>query len=64
MQHFIWVFTVCKSTYLGVSNTQRVNQFACDPVIEVQGTLHFKIYLYLFNNKSKFLTDDIYVQAV
>ena len=25
MQHYIWVFTVCKSTYLGVSHIQRVN---------------------------------------
>ena len=24
MQHFIWVFTVCKSTHLGVSGIQRV----------------------------------------
>ena len=24
MWHFIWVFTVCKSTHLGVSNIQRV----------------------------------------
>ena len=25
MLHFIWVFTVCKSTCLGVSRIQRVN---------------------------------------
>ena len=25
MLHFIWVFTVCKSTHLGVSPIQRVN---------------------------------------
>ena len=24
MQHFIWVFTVCQSTHLGVSGLQRV----------------------------------------
>ena len=27
MQHFIWVFTVCKSICLGVSQIQRVNIF-------------------------------------
>ena len=26
MLHFIWVFTVCKSTHLGVSRIQRVNR--------------------------------------
>ena len=26
MQHFIWVFTVCQSTRLGVSGLQRVNK--------------------------------------
>ena len=26
MQHFIWVLTVCKSTCLGVSQIQRVNE--------------------------------------
>ena len=25
MRHFIWVFTVCHSTHLGVSSPQRVN---------------------------------------
>ena len=30
MLHFIWVFTVCKSTCLGISQVQRCNQlFAC-----------------------------------
>ena len=27
MLHFIWVFTVCKSTHLGVSLIQRVNPY-------------------------------------
>ena len=27
MLHYIWVFTVCKSTHLGVSRIQRVNFF-------------------------------------
>ena len=27
MQHFIWVFTVCKSTRVGVSHIQRVDSF-------------------------------------
>ena len=26
MLHFIWVFTVCKSTHLGVSQIQRVKE--------------------------------------
>ena len=30
MLHFIWVFTVCKSTPLGVSLIQRVNVLFCE----------------------------------
>ena len=26
MRHFIWVFTVCKSTHVKVSHIQRVNE--------------------------------------
>ena len=35
MLHFIWVFAVCKSTRLGVSLTQRVNndKFICPLLI-------------------------------
>ena len=29
MLHFIWVFTVCLSIYLGVSSIQRVKQKMC-----------------------------------
>ena len=29
MRHFIWVFTVCQSTRLGVSSLQRVNRVYC-----------------------------------
>ena len=31
MQHFIWVFTVCQSTHLGVSFLQRVNPYLSVP---------------------------------
>ena len=27
LRHFIWVFTFCESTHLGVSNLQRLNQY-------------------------------------
>ena len=34
MRHFIWVFTICQSTRLGVSNIQRVN------VVKLTGPFH------------------------
>ena len=54
MQHFIWVFTVHKRTYLGVSHTQRVNQFARDHVKEVQENLYSKIISISKTTKANF----------
>ena len=39
--HFIWVFTVCESTFLEVSSIQRVNKVKCEDV-----------YKYMVHDKS------------
>ena len=41
MQHFIWVFTVCKSTHLGVSRVQWAN-ICYNKSLNVIGCLCFK----------------------
>ena len=35
MLHFIWIFTVCQSTYVGVSSKQRVNGCVKDKTNEL-----------------------------
>ena len=40
MRHFIWVFTVCYSTYLGVSGPERVNVLrTISPPLHLSGNL-------------------------
>ena len=45
MRHFIWVFTVCKNTRLGVSSIQRLKDFWWQCCIDKLGVCHPNIYV-------------------
>ena len=45
IQHFIWFFTVCQSTRLGVSSIQKVNNTGCKIVCVAHVTYRSKSYL-------------------